>query len=233
MQSWWPDGRRQRLIAQAEAFTAARAGRVDAIDRLIAIAQDETYPPLVRANAVGYLGQFTDPRASSMAVRAARNAEPAIRLTAVAALRDAAGSSEDSSATVLSALADPRRAVRIAAAVTIAERNGRDLQPAEFVRFRAASDEVVSWTRRHQDDAELQRLQGLVQLLGGNINSAGDALAISLAHNPESSQTKFLLGVARRSQGRSDEARRLWSEIPRGDPHYESAQRQLKTLGSK
>src|SRR5262249_58673149 len=41
LKTWWPQGRRGRLVAQAEAFTAARAGQTEAIDGLIAIADDE------------------------------------------------------------------------------------------------------------------------------------------------------------------------------------------------
>jgi hypothetical protein len=233
LRAWWPNGRRQKLIAQADAFTAARAGRVEAIDPLVAIAQDRSFAPFTRANAIGYLGRFADLRASSAVVAATRSDEPVIRLAAIAALRDPAGDTEAAGAAIVSALADSRRVVRVAAAITAVERRGRDLQADDRARFKAAASELVTWTRRHQDDAPLQRLQGLVQFLGGDVNAAADALAVSLAHDPEVVETKFLLGLARLGQGRSDEARRLLSEIPRGNQFYESAQRQLKAIGQK
>lgn len=232
MKSWWPEGRRQRLITQAEVFTNARAGRATAVDELIAIADDPSYPPLVRANAVGYLGRFEQPAASSAVMRAARSDEPVIRLAAIAALRGPAGADANTRATILSGLSDPRRAVRVAAALTVAERNGRDLDVAHFARFRTAAQEVVSWTQQHKDEPDLQRVQGVVQLLAGEINAAAEALAMSLSHDPDATQTRFLLGLARLQQGRAGEARELWRGIPRGDRYYESAQRQLKALES-
>jgi hypothetical protein len=233
LRSWWPAGKRQRLIARAEAFTAARAGRASAIDRLIAIAEDESYAPFVRANAVGYLGRFADARVSNPVLRAANSEEAVIRLAAIAALRGPAATSEASRSAVLSALDDSRRAVRVAAALTVAERGGRDLRLENLARFRSVAKELASWTSRHQDDENLQRLQGLVQLLAGDFNPAAEALAISLAHKPDETRSKFLLGLARLGQGRQDDATRLFDEIPRGDPYYESAQRQLKALGSR
>jgi predicted CXXCH cytochrome family protein len=232
MKSWWPDGRRQRLVAQAEAFTSARAGRATAVDALIGIADDPSYPPFVRANSVGYLGGFEQPRAWSAVIRAARSEEPVIRLAAIAALRGAAGSDANARAAILSALSDSRRAVRVAAALTVAERNGRDLDVAHFPQFRTAAREVVSWTEEHRDEPDLQRLQGVVQLLAGEINAAAEALATSLDHDPAATHTRFLLGLARLGQGRADEARELWRRIPRGDRYYESAQRQLRVLES-
>ena len=56
-----PERARQRLIARADAFAAARRGDPSAVDGLIRIATDEAEPPLVRANAVGYLRRFPDP----------------------------------------------------------------------------------------------------------------------------------------------------------------------------
>src|SRR5436190_5452442 len=86
---WWPEGRRKRLIAQAEAFSAARAGRADAIDRLIAIGDDESRDPLTRANALGYLGNYTGPRVLAALLRGAHATHPAVRSTAMTGLGEA------------------------------------------------------------------------------------------------------------------------------------------------
>lgn len=232
LRSWWPDGRRQRLIAQAEAFTAARASRTEAIDPLIAIAESDAYPPLIRANAIGYLGRFDDSRASSAVIRAARHELTPIRLSAVAALRGPTAPSDAARTAVLSALSDRRRSVRIAAALTVAERHGRDLRPEDRPRIRAVGRELALWIRRHQDDSDLQSLQGVVHLLGGDFGPAATALAISLDHAPESTYARFMLGLARLGQGRAEEARRLFKQIPRGDRYYASAQEQLRNLAS-
>ena len=44
---WWPNGRRMKLVKQAEAFTAARANRPEALERLMAIVGDDTLGPLI------------------------------------------------------------------------------------------------------------------------------------------------------------------------------------------
>src|SRR5207248_10310484 len=48
MKNWWPEERRGRLIARANAFSAARAGKPAALDGLIAIASDDCQGPLVQ-----------------------------------------------------------------------------------------------------------------------------------------------------------------------------------------
>lgn len=230
MRSWWPEGRRQRLIAQAEAFAAARAGRDEAVPRLVAIAEDRSYPPLIRANAIGYLGRFSDPRALEAIVRAVRGGEPVIRLMGVAALRGPAPRTPDARAAILDALQDPRRAVRVAAALTLAERGGSDLPMADRPRLRAVSREIAAWTRQHTDDPGLQRLAGVVHLLAGNIDAGASALSLSLDHDPTAAETRFLLGLARVAQGRREEARQLFKQVPRGHAYHASAQQQLQKL---
>ena len=69
VEKWWPQGRRLKHVARAEAFTAARAGRPEALDRLIAIAADDRQGPLMQANAAGYLGTYQGPRAAAALAR--------------------------------------------------------------------------------------------------------------------------------------------------------------------
>ena len=225
-----PQSRRSRLVAQAETFTGARAGRVDAIDGLLAIADDEQRAPLVRANAVGYLGRYADPRAVAAIVRAGADSHSAIRAIAIAALREHGRGDAAARTAVLGALTDPRRAVRIAAMLTLVEQGGVDLSAGDLARFRYVGEEFTAWTRINRHDAELQRAQGIVDLLGGNFNRAADSLQGSFDLEPEGRSVKFFLGVARFGQRRFDEARTLLEKVPRTDPYYEAAQQQLRKL---
>jgi 5-methylcytosine-specific restriction endonuclease McrA len=225
-----PQGRRARLVAQAEAFSAAREGRADALDGLLAIANDEQRAPLIRANAVGYLGRFADPRAVSAIVRGATASHPAIRAIAIAALRETGRGDAAARSAVLAALTDPRRAVRIAALLTLVEQGGTDLSPGDLARFRYVGEELTAWTRGNQQDADLQRIQGVVHLLGGDSARASAALQASFDLEPEAPSVRFFLGVARIGQRRFEEARTLLQQVPKTDPYYEAAQQQLRKL---
>lgn len=230
LKTWWPDGRRTQLIAQAEAFSAARAGHADAVDRLIAIGEDDRYGPLTRANAIGYLGNYTEARASAAVIRGAAAAHPAIRITAIAALRQAGRADPASHAVVRAGLADPRRTVRIASLLTLIDWGGMDLTAKDLERFQSVGGEFGAWAGANLHDADLQRVQGIVHLLAGEFNRAADALAISFDLEPDAPSVKFFLGVARFGQRRFDEARALLKQVPRSDPYYEQAQEQLRKL---
>ena len=238
LKSWWPfdsaqgrpQSRRSRLVAQAEAVAAARAGRADAVDALIAIATDEGRPPLVRANAIGYLGGYADPRAIATIVRAATASDPAVRAIAIAALRESGRGDRTGRAAVLTALSDPKRAVRVAALLTLIGQGGADLTPGDLARFRYVADEFTAWSRVNQQDPELQRAQGIVQLLKGDVEQAASALGISFDLDPDAPTVRFFLAVARIGQRRIADARTLLAQVPRTDPFYEQAQQQLKKL---
>jgi len=230
---WWPDGRRGRLIARAAAFSSARKERPDAIDPLIAIAESATDDPLTRANAVGYLGNYADARAIDALVRAASADHPAVRATAIAALRPHGRGKAPVRAVVLRGLGDSQRAVRIASLLTLiahGDEDGRALAPGDLARFRSVSGEFSQWTGVNRDDADLQRLDGIVGLLNGDVGRAADALAISFGLEPEMPSVRFFLGLARLGQQRVDDARLLFKQIPQADPYYEQAQAQLKRL---
>jgi Flp pilus assembly protein TadD len=230
LKTWSPQGKRVRLVAQAEAFSAARAGRADALDGLLAIANDEQRAPLIRANAIGYLGRFADPRAVSAIVRGTAASHPAIRAIAIAALRETGRGDAAARSAVLAALTDPRRAVRIAALLTLVEQGRTDLSPGDLARFRYVGEELTAWTRVNQQDPELQRVQGVVHLLSGDFARASAALQASFDLEPDAPSVRFFLGVAKLGQRRVEEARTLLQQVPKSDPYYAAAQEQLKKL---
>jgi len=231
LKSWRPDGRRRRLVAQAEAFAAARAGRREAIEPLLAIAGDETYGPLTRANALGYLGAFDDPRALAGVVRASSDSDAVIRTTAVAALRrPALRADAGARAAALAALRDPKRTVRIASLLTIVDQANADMPPADLDQFRRVAAELAEWTGANQDDADLQRVEGIVRLLTGDFPRAASALGISFDLQPDAPSVRFFLAMARLGEHRVDAARALLKDVPSSDPYYAKAQEQLKKV---
>jgi predicted CXXCH cytochrome family protein len=231
LEQWWPRGRRAKFVNRAETFTAARAGRPEAVDWLIAIAADNKQGPLVQANAVGYLGNYPDTRAVTALLVAAKAAHPVIRSAAISSLgQRATADTATPRPVVLGALSDPRRAVRIAAIGSLINRGGGPLGPADMARFRWVGGEFAERARLHQDDSAVQRDLGLIELLTGRFDAAAEALQISSELGPDQMSVKFLLAQARLGQRRVDDARTLLKLVLPADPYYQAAQERLKQL---
>jgi predicted CXXCH cytochrome family protein len=227
---WWPDGRRAKLVERAEAFTAARANRPGALERLIAIASDDTGVPLIRANAAGYLRNYADPRAGAALLAAAKAGHPVLRAVAISSLGQRAAENDPARAAVLAALDDPQRAVRIAALVSLVNLGGSRLAPADLDRFRRVGGEFAKMEHLYRDDAGFERDLGVVHLLDGQHDLAAQSLEISLGLEPERPSARFLLALARIGQRRFDDARALLMQVPASDPFYRTAQERLKTF---
>jgi predicted CXXCH cytochrome family protein len=231
LERWWPRGRRAKLFKRAEAFTAARAGRPEALDRVIAIAADDSQGPLVQANAVGYLGRYSDARAVAALLDGAKAGHPAIRSAAVSSLgHQTAQETSAPRQALLAALDDPERTVRISALVSLINRGGEPIARADESRFQRVGLEFAAGARLRQDDPRIQRDLGLIQLLTGRSDLAADALQISLGLEPDLPSGKFLLALARLGQRRVDEARTLLKQVLPADPYYKAAQDRLKQL---
>jgi predicted CXXCH cytochrome family protein len=242
---WWPNGRRTRLVARAEAFTGGRAGRPEALEGLLALAADPAAGPLVRANAIGYLPNYADARALDALLSAAKAPHPAIRSAALSGLgvanggdpSRASGSSRAASrddavrrTALLAALDDPVRAVRMAALTGMINLGGGPPEGEDARRFHKASLEFAARARPHEDDAAIQRDLGVVQMLAGDFDPAGDALQIAMGLEADRPTVRFLLGMVRFGQRRLDEALTLFKQVPASDPYYAAAQAQLKKL---
>lgn len=233
---WWPENRRHKLVAQAEAFTAARARRPEGLDRLLRIADDGDAAPLIRANAVGYLEHYSDVRAAAALERAARSDHPAIRVAAVAGLGARAGRGGLAFRTLLfRALEDERRAVRIRALQSLVEHDlvTDGMGPANEARVRRVVREFAAWASQYQDDAGPQYDLGFLRLLMGEFDLAAEALENSLHLDSDRMSTKLLLGLARAGQGRVDAAKAILAEVPRSDSNYEAAQKLLLSLSQR
>ena len=233
LEKWWPGGRRAGLVNRAETFTAARAGRPEALNRLIAIAADDRQGPLVQANAVGYLGRYPQASAAAALLAATKAGHPVIRSAAISSLgQQVTADTAASRSAMLAALSDPQRAVRISAIVSLINRGVEPLGPGDLARFQWVGAEFATRARLHEDEASVQRDLGLIELLAGRFDGAADALQISSGLEPDQASMKFLLALARLGQRRVDEARELFKHVPLSDPYYRAAQERLKQLGS-
>ena len=221
---WWPEGRRARVVERAAAFTAARSGKPEALPRLLAIAGDADQGPLMQANALGYLRNYPDARAQSALIEALGAEHPLLRMVAASSLRG-----PGAQASLLQALDDSRRAVRLSALVSLV--NGGVRPPAaDRARFARVSAEFVEQAKMHEDDQVTQADLGLVHLLNGDLDRASQALTNSRTLDPAGARSAFLLGLVRLGQQRPDEARALFEQVPSSDPFYAAARRQLQGI---
>ena len=99
-----------------------------------------------------------------------------------------------------------------------------------MLRFRRVSLEFAARARPHEDDAAMQRDLGVIQMLAGDLDPAGDALQIAMGLEADRPSVRFFLGMVRFGQRRLDEALTLLKQVPASDPYYHAAQAQLKKL---
>jgi predicted Zn-dependent protease len=224
MKNWWPRGRRSQLIARAQAFSGARTGRPQALDMLLHLAQDSRESAIVRANAIGYLRNYDDQRATA-ALRSAMSAEqPELRVVAASNLKVAAD--------LLRAMDDPRRNVRVAALGSLVKVADASLDAVGVQRVARVSGEFATMARLYEDDAKMQSALGVVDLRTGQFDLAATALSNSLGLEPGVISTRFLLALALLGQHRLEDARVLLRQVPASDPLYPSAQERLQYIGS-
>jgi tetratricopeptide (TPR) repeat protein len=233
LNAWWPNGRRARLVRQAEAFTAARDKRPEGLDRLLALASDDSVSALIQATAVGYLRNYSGERARQALLVAAKAEQSAVRVAAISSLgHQPAPMDSPVRSVLLAALDDPRRAIRIAALVSLINVNasGNPLGTVDVERLRRVGHEYAELSSLYEDDASFDRDLGVVHLLTGEFDRAADVLQVCLRLEPDRPSARFLLAFARLGQRRIDEARALLKQVQPSDPMYEAAQRRLKSL---
>jgi predicted CXXCH cytochrome family protein len=231
LEKWWPNGKRAKVVKRAEAFTAARADRPEALAPLIAIARDDSQGPLIQANAFGYLRHYQDARAVAALLEGARASHPAIRSTAISSLgHQVTPDTPVPRQALLAALDDPERTVRIAAMVSLINRGGEPIAPSDMPRFQRVGAEFSDRARLDEDNARIQHDLGLIELLTGRFDRAARTLQISLDLEPDQTSGKFFMALARLGQGRLDDARTLLKQVLPADPYYKAAQERLKQL---
>ena len=226
---WYPNGRRRLLIARAEAFSAGRRRDPGAVDRLTVVASDSRQPPLARANAVGYLRSFADPRAERALVDAAGADHPALRSTAVLGLGDP-GFSPAVTPVLVRALSDPSRVVRVGAALSLMNRKVTRLDGPAAQPFEQAKQDYLTRSVLLADDARIQLDTGKFHLLDQNAGAAAAALEAALRIDDGLPGARYFLAVARLAQGRKADAIVLLGQVPAADPQAAAATALLDVL---
>ena len=229
LQKWFPNGRRQQFVARADAFAAARHRDPGAIDLLIRIARDGRQPPLIRANAIGYLRFFPVANAQSALVEATTSEQSAVRATAVLGLGEPGFSSAAVTPILTRALSDPRRVVRVGAALSLMNLKITSLSGDAGRQFEQAKRDYLARAALLEDDASVLLDTGKFHLLNQDAEASARTLEASLRLDGGLHAARYFLAVARLAQGRANEARELLAKIPRSDPYGEAARTLLES----
>ena len=228
---WFPDGRRRKLIARAEAFASARRGETASITALARIAGDEAEPPLVRANAIGHLRRFPVRQAETFLAAFASSPHPAMKLSAVLGLGEGGFPAASITPILINALGDEHRAVRVGAAVALTNARVVALEGRAGVLLEEAKRDYLSRAALLSDDARVLLDAGKFHLMNRDAVSAIRMLDASLRLDSSLHASRYFLALAVLTQGKTAEARSLLMRIPKGDPYAGAAQRLLATLG--
>jgi predicted CXXCH cytochrome family protein len=233
MSAWYGSASRQKLIRRADAFTDARKGDAGAVPKLLAILNEPKEGALVRANAVGYLGNFqSDPAVVRALLQSLSDPEPLVRALAIRALNPGQAYRSEAAAALGSLLRDPSAIVRIGAAVGLIGMGFRQ-PPSDYVEpFEVAKQLFRARAALNSDDAEQDLAAGRFYLLLADPASAAASLETSIKLDPQV-PAQYLLGGAYAEQGNLTAAKQILEAIPMGDSQYEKAQRLLKAIAAQ
>jgi len=231
--SWYGDKSRQKLVRRADAFTQARQADPAAIPALQEILADVSGGPLIRANAAGYLGNFSnDPSAYDALLHSFADPEPLVRATAATAIRPSAAQREALATALVSLLKDPLRTVRMSAAIAMVAMGVRPFPGEDGERFERAKELYRARAELDSDDAQQQLAAGKFFFLSGDMAGAANAFRATLKLDP-SIPAQYYLGRSLAEKGDYQSAREILNAIPRDDRQYDVAQRLLAEIAAK
>jgi Flp pilus assembly protein TadD len=191
--------------AFAPTFHAADMGQGGATASLATIANDLAYAPIVRASAVERLAQIGSGDAA-IAQRAARDAQPLLRLASVPLIELLAP--QEQLRLLAPLLSDPLRAIRIEAArATAGQQNA--LAPERRAAWQQAADEYIATLRYTADRPEARTALGTFYSRLGRHDEARAAFAQARALDPRHVPAYLNAADASRLQGNDADARRM------------------------
>ena len=230
---WFPGSTaRQKYLRRAEVFTEARKGGPGVVEKLVALASDTTEPPLIRANAVGYLGRYpNDPRTMPALLRAFASEEPIIRAVAMPQFGRLPRSMKDTLQPFLvRALHDDVRAVRMGAAFSLLSLGVLELEGEAGQLFERAKLDYVARANTSPDHAPTQLALAKFHLQNHDLENAARAFEVSLALDPDQPNATYYRALARLGEGKQKEAAKLLEDVSAKSEYYQTARALLANL---
>jgi predicted CXXCH cytochrome family protein len=233
MNAWYGDNSRQKLVRRADAFTQAQQSDPAAIPELLQILSDPSGGPLIRANAAGYLGSFSnDPSAYDAVLHFFADPEPLVRATAATAIKPRAAQREALAHELVTLLRDPIRTVRMSAAVAMVAMGVRPFPGDDGERYERAKELYHARAELDSDDAQQQLAAGKFFFLSGDMAGAVTAFRATLKLDP-SIPAQYYLARSMAEKGDYQSARQILNAVPRNDRQYDPAQRLLAEIEVK
>ena len=216
---WWGTSPEPHF---AEALAAARAGERQAEGPLLEVAGSESLPGIVRATAVGALRAY-GPAAFRAIEAATADPDPLVRAAAAGGLDRLRPRRR--AAALAPLLADPIRAVRIAAARGLAGASRAALTDVRGRAFEAARTEFVDARRATADQPAAHLDLAVLAAAEGRLQDAETAYRTALRLDPFFLPARFNLATLLNRGGRNVEAETVLREgIDRtpddGELHY-------------
>jgi tetratricopeptide (TPR) repeat protein len=204
------------------ALAAGRAGRPEAVAELVRLAGDPLYPAIVRATALSLLDRYPGEAAIGAFAAGLADPEGLVRLTAV----DHVVAAEPEALVELVAplLLDPLRAVRMQAAVLLADVPDALLKPYQREARAEALAEYRTAMAHSLDFAFAGHNLGNLAARLGDTAAAERFYRAAIAIDDLFYPAKANLAVLLNAQGRNDEAEVLLRSVVESNPdQYEAA----------
>jgi predicted CXXCH cytochrome family protein len=216
---WYGEAKRPHF---GQVFAAARAGRAEAQERLIRMAADPLYPAIVRATALDYLSGYPGEESTEAFNLGLQDEDPLIRYTALNSA--SAPTPERYVELVAPLLFDPVRAVRIEAAMRLADAPAAMLQPYQQAQRATALEEYERTMVYSLDFAFAGHNLGNLYGRLGDVARAERYYRTAVEIDDLFYPAKSNLAVLLNAQGRNDEAELLLRELVEDYPEqYEAA----------
>ncbi len=192
-------------------LAAGREARSGAREDLIRLAADALYPAIVRATALSLLGRYPGEQSTRAFAVALADPDPLMRHTAVGSV--VASSPEELVELVAPLLLDPTRAVRMQAAVQLADTPDRLLKPYQREALAGALTEYRNAMEHSLDFAFAGHNLGNLAVRLGDAAEAERYYRTAIAIDALFYPAKANLAVLLSAQGRNDEAEALLRSI--------------------
>jgi predicted CXXCH cytochrome family protein len=203
----WHGPERKGYQTYAAAFQAARQERPEARDLLLAVAQDGTSPAIARATALLELRGWPSVQGDAVRTKSLSDPDPMVR---IAALRGLSGLPPDQRwrrANTL--LSDPVRAVRMEAALVLADARSGGWSAVEHAAFDRAAQEYTAGELMNTDRPESRVNLGSFYARQGKTAEAEAEYLAAIKLAPGSVPARVNLADLYRVQGRDQAAEQL------------------------
>jgi predicted CXXCH cytochrome family protein len=227
---WFGAGRRQKTVEDSIAFTLGARKDTAGIEPLIQVALDASRPPLIRANALGYLRSYEDERALKTLLLAAADSATPVRLAGFLALTDQ-GTRPGVREVLERGLSDAKRTVRMASALGLITAGGaRDVPAYLAPALNAAFADHASRARFLNEIPSAQLDLGKMYFVAGRWKDAEKSVREALLLDPKIAGGTYFLGLTTLGQGRVGEGIALLRKVDKNDPHRKDADAVLAKL---